>query len=194
LIRTDLEAVLGRLGWPVDGARFAWLQQRLLSVAVSLVVFFALLSPLLVMGLKDWLGTRSGFETRIEDTVIQDVSHAEQVIDYLNARTSPQDVVLASPHVVWALDSRATDFQQALAYQGIEAMHMPGNLPQERFVFACGLADARYVVVDRLWRTWASAAMPEVAQMVATVETWPLEYRLGEFEVYRNPDVGPEQR
>ena len=50
------------------------------------------------------------------------------------------------------------------------------------------LENATYVILDPLWRGWASAQMPQVAEMVRDVEKeWVLEARLGEFDIYRRP-------
>jgi hypothetical protein len=53
------------------------------------------------------------------------------------------------------------------------------QVPKERSVFAYSYTNACYVVVDRLWRTWASDTMPRVEQMVSVIETWPFELYLG---------------
>jgi 4-amino-4-deoxy-L-arabinose transferase-like glycosyltransferase len=193
LVIGDVQTLFLRLGWHAGVKLDGRLHQRALGLSVSLILFFTLLSPFLATMVLDvyWAATR--FPSGFSWAVAQEPSDAQQAIDYVNSHTMPTDVVLASPYVAWALDGSAADFQQALAYQGIATAHLPGNIPRERFLFDCSLSNARYVVLDELWRTWASEAMPEVKDMVSIVETWPLEMRFGEFEIYRNPASASER-
>lgn len=190
IIRTDVAFVFSRLNLPGHSKRLDWVCQRLINLLTSLALFLTLVSPLLVITVRDVIQTLTQYATRFEDA-IADTLEAQQTIDYLNHHTTPDDLVLASPFLVWALDNPATDFQQALAYQGVETEHMPGDIPRQRFVFDASYTRARYIVIDELWRGWASASIPEVKALVREVEMWPLEIKIGEFEVYCNPGLVP---
>jgi hypothetical protein len=87
------------------------------------------------------------------------------------------------------IDGNAADFQFMVTITGQESQHFPGNIPRERFVFNTDYHAADYVIVDNLWRGWASVNMEEVAEAVAVIETWPLAFQSGEVEVYQNPDL-----
>jgi len=105
--------------------------------------------------------------------------------------TSPDDLVLCSPTIAWLLHAHAADFQMAVAATGRATQHFPADIPFSRFRFDPRLENATYVILDPLWRGWASARMPEVAEMVREVEEgWGMERRFGEFEVYRHPSAG----
>jgi len=178
----DVEVLLPQM----RGRVWTWARRRAARLTVALGLFFCFLSPLLVVAVRDVNWAVDGFPTRESDAVAQDVDDAERAIGYLNAHTDHDDVVIASPYLVWALDGRAADFQQVLAYRGVETAHLPGNIAPERWRFDPSLENATYVVLDELWRGWASEAMSEVAATVSEVETWPLDARFGEFEIYRN--------
>jgi len=121
---------------------------------------------------------------------LADPTTARRVAAYVNARTSSDDVVLCSPTIAWLFHAQAADFQMAIAATGGATQHFPPGIPPSRFRFDPRLENAAYVIVDPLWRGWASAQMPAVAGLVEEVEgNWSLETRFGEFEVYRSPRV-----
>lgn len=121
-------------------------------------------------------------------TTLADPRTARLATSFVNARISPDDVVLCSPTIAWLLHAHAADFQMAIAATGQATQHFPADIPSSRFRFDPRLENATYVILDPLWRGWASAQMPEVAEMVREVEEeWELERRFGEFEVYRHP-------
>lgn len=115
------------------------------------------------------------------------VGDADEIIARVNAVVRPDDIVLASPQIGWALEGRVADFQQSVAFSGQETVHFPGGLPKSRFAFNPALSNADFVVIDDLWRGWASEAMPAVREMVAEVDQWPVVTTVGEFSVHRNP-------
>ena len=113
---------------------------------------------------------------------------AWEVADYVNAHISADDVVLCSPTIAWLFDARTADFQMAIAATGRATQHFPAGIPISRFRFDPRLENATYVIVDPLWRGWASAQMPDVKMMLQEIESnWILEVVIGSFEVYRNP-------
>jgi 4-amino-4-deoxy-L-arabinose transferase-like glycosyltransferase len=155
----------------------------------ALVLFLLLLTPALSMVAEGiWLNY-SLYTERFGDTVADPIT-AGQVADYVNGRTSPDDVVLVSPTIAWLVHARAADFQMAVAATGKATVHFPANLPPSRFRFDPRLENARYVILDPLWQGWASDQMPEVAEMVQAVQKgWILEKRFGKFQVYRQPSA-----
>lgn len=155
-------------------------------VVVGVVVFVIALSPLVAM-LADGLFLDYKLSTTHLAGTLADPTEAESVANFVNANASADDVVLASPSILWLFRAQVADFQQAVAITGHRTQHYPASIPRDRFLFDCSLENADFVVLDPLWRGWASQMMPEVAQMVIEVETWPLALKAGDFEVYRNP-------
>jgi 4-amino-4-deoxy-L-arabinose transferase-like glycosyltransferase len=165
---------------------------RLATLLTGLILFLLVLAPLVSM-LAEGLWLDYGlYLARFGDTLANPIA-AEQAANYVNRHTTEDDVVLASPAIVWLLRAHAADFQMAVAATGRATQHFPANIPACRFRFDPRLGNAAYVILDPLWRGWASTRMPEVAVMVHEVETgWVLEARLGEFEVYRHPFDTPD--
>lgn len=130
-----------------------------------------------------------GFDTEI-DGFLLDAAQVRQITDHINARVDPDDVVIASVGVAWAIDANVTDFQMSVSYTGVDTVHYPGDLPLERYAFDPRYETATYAVVDNLWVHWGAVHIPEVATMLTAIETdWTLELTVGGMRVYRNPSV-----
>lgn len=125
----------------------------------------------------------------IIDPFLIDPADAERAAEYVNAHTRGEDVVIASPALAWLLTANTADFQMAIAATGHATVHLPANLPADRFAFDARYTSARFVVIDNLWRNWGALHMPEVQAMLQVVETWPLVFESGAIAVYRRPDV-----
>ncbi len=161
--------------------------RRLAALLTACLVFAMVVAPLLSLLAEGPLLDYALFTARMGGT-LADPAAARQVVDYVNSRTGPADVVLASPTIAWLFDSPAADLQMAVAATGRATQHFPADIPPSRFRFDPRLEEATYVVLDPLWRGWGAAQMAEVAQIVETVEAeWTLERTLGSFDVYRNP-------
>jgi 4-amino-4-deoxy-L-arabinose transferase-like glycosyltransferase len=179
-----------------------WLLQRLRPqkpshvlrlVLTAGVVYVFLLSPVSVGLLHMLTGSYPPHLAHLEAMgVMGDPSDAGQVTAWVNARTEPTDVVLASPTIAWLLDAHAADFQMALAAEGQATEHFPSYVPAGRWRFDPRLANADYVIVDSMWREWATGEMPAVEEMVQQIDAkWPKVQTVGDYDVYRNP-VGEE--
>jgi hypothetical protein len=122
------------------------------------------------------------------DGVTRNVEDTGALIAFLNESIEHDDIVLASPQIGWALDARVADFQQSVAYVGGDTIHFPNNVPRDRFLYDISLDNADYVVMDDLWRDWAVKHIEAVKDMTETIETWPVIYEAGEYQVYENPE------
>ena len=185
-VQGALESLLRSWGWKETRGR--WWVSRLAAFVGSLSLFLIVISPLLLSTMLTVSDIRGSMVTRI-DPVLVNASDGRLVIDYINHNVQPEDLVVASPAVAWAILAHSADFQQSLAAQGIATRHFPADIPADRFAFNPDYQRARYVVIDRIWRNWAALNMPEVAQMMAEVERWPMEFSAGEIQVYRNPKL-----
>jgi 4-amino-4-deoxy-L-arabinose transferase-like glycosyltransferase len=162
-------------------------RRQIVFVLVAIILFFVVFSPFVSMVYEGVFLNYNLFTVRLGAT-LADPGAAREVAGYVNARTSADDVVLCSPTIAWLFDADAADFQMAVAATGRATQHFPADIPASRFRFDPRLENATYVIVDPLWRGWASAQMPDVATMVEEVEAdWVLETTIGHFEVYRNP-------
>jgi 4-amino-4-deoxy-L-arabinose transferase-like glycosyltransferase len=163
-------------------------RSRLVVVLNSGLIFVFLLSPFLT-SLYEATSFESIQTIRLGQVgIFADPETASQATFYVNLRTSEDDVVLTSPTIAWLIEANAAGFQMAVLATGQDSYHMPGNIPASRFRFDPSLANASYVILDPLWRGWASGKMDAVAAMVETIENeWTMDRQFGEFEVYSNP-------
>lgn len=167
-------AAMGRKGW-LTLNRFPHLR-----LGLALLVAIPFLRS--TMGLMREVQTT--FVTDIEPFLLRP-EHVSQVTDYVNAHTSSNDLVIASPTVAWLLDSRVADFQMMVAVSGRATPHLPANIPTNRFAFDPSLAQASYVIIDPLWFNWAIIHVPGLAEKIAEIQTWSLVFTAGELAVYQ---------
>lgn len=172
-------------------ARLEWFQKKARPDLIAFAFIGCLLGLLLL-----WLATWDVYlvstplaprPTRLDFVSVTNPADARQVAEWVNARTQREDVVLASPTIAWLLDANAADFQQALAFEGIATANYATGLPRARFLYDVSFENARFVIVDRLWRGWAVEIMPELRNSLKLVQSWRRVYSQGEFEVYQNP-------
>lgn len=130
----------------------------------------------------------AGFVTPIDPFLISPVA-ARATAQWVNQHSGADDVIIASPTIAWLLQSNTADFQMAVAAVGEATVHLPANIPADRFAFDPRPEKARYVIVDNLWRNWAVVHMPAVAVMMQTVKQWPIAFQSGEIVVYQNPSI-----
>jgi len=185
-VRYASEKYLTRLIGLFRKVDLRWFLKPSIFILTSLLIFVIILSPIVVTGLVDFVQIINGIESDIDPVLVDPVA-AEEVVNYVNARVASNDLVLASPALAWAIDANVADFQMALAYKGEETMHLPADIPQDRFSYAVDYSEATYIVIDPIWRNWALLNMEGVQRMVGEVNTWPLVLEVGEIEVFKNP-------
>jgi len=185
-LKSGLEKLL--YDWGVMDIGGGWLQHRAIALISSLGVFLIVISPFLLTTAMYFMNAEKSYSSSADPILIN--SHdARLILDFINQQIQPDDLVIASPALAWGINANAADFQQSLASQGIATKHFPADIPADRFAFNPDYQRARYVVIDKIWRNWAALNMPEVAEMMAEVERWPMEYSAGEIQVYRNPKL-----
>jgi hypothetical protein len=168
------------------------LADKLTSLVACLLLFAIVATPFVTSVRHSARQTRQGFSTII-DPFLLDPHSARQAAEFVNALTYDDDgaddgdVVIASPGLAWLLRANTADFQMSIAFTGQCTPHLPPDIPPERFAFDPRFSQARFVVVDNLWRNWAVFTVPGVADMLEQVTTWPLAFQAGEIEVYCNP-------
>jgi hypothetical protein len=168
--------------WPLVAIGVGGLIVRWRKWSVLLVIPFMLSVPATLRQLH------TGFVTPIDAFLIHSAD-ARAAAHFVNAHSTADDVIIASPVIATLLTARAADFQMAVAATGQATEHLPAHLPAERFAFDPRFENARYVIVDNLWRNWAVVHMPAVAAMMKTAEQWPVVFQVGEIIVYFNPHL-----
>jgi 4-amino-4-deoxy-L-arabinose transferase-like glycosyltransferase len=176
-------ASLIRYGPPVVIARILKPPQADRALGLIAIGIVAILSTS-TLALIDHV--RYGFQTEIEAFLLNPTD-ALRTAQYINQQTRQDEVVIASPTLAWALTANVADMQMPPAYAGRATPHLPADVPADRWVFNPAYPQARFVVVDNLWRNWAVPNVAGVAEMVQAVETWPAVFRSGAVVVYQNP-------
>lgn len=128
---------------------------------------------------------QSGYTTDI-DAFLINPQDAKQVAAFINSQVNTDDVIVASPVVGWQFGGHPEDFQMAVAATNhVATPHLPGNIPQDRLAFNPDYHQARFVVIDNLWRNWGVIFIPGLSDIVTDVQTnWRPVYQLGQFTVY----------
>lgn len=184
LVRADLAS------WRMPRG-LSWLEnERWQKIFVYILFVVFLIAPL------SWLAMWSVYlvafplsprPTRLDSVMVTNPTDARQIVEWVNSRTADGDVVVASPTLAWLLDANATDFQQALAYEGIATDNYGKGLPRARFLYDVSFENAKFVITDRLWRGWAFERMPRLKDYSQLFDSWSHVKSQGEFDVYQNP-------
>jgi len=157
--------------------------QSIRRLAVMSLILFVIGVPLMTSLALTLNHVNGHYQTAI-DPFLLDPAAVQQAAEFINDRTTPDDVVIASPAMAWLLTAHAADFQMSVSAMGLDSIHIPSNLPPERYAFDPRLENARFVVVDDLWRNWGVVHIPQAARMLQEVERWTLVFEAGSLQVY----------
>ena len=153
---------------------------------VGIMLFWIFISPFAVMLVQQKLvpGLAS---PEVENVTVRDFENVDAVVEFINSRSLPDDVVLAPPQIGWLIDANVADFQQATAYQGGTTQNYPMDMAVQRFLFDCSPDNAKYAVLWTDWGNWASSKMPDVGDTISSVSNWPIVFQQADWYVYANP-------
>ncbi|CAG0936831.1 hypothetical protein TFLX_05727 [Thermoflexales bacterium] len=161
-----------------QSARINWFN---LLVAIPLAIILLISTVGLVRQVRD------GFHTDIDGFLLDPIA-VQSTAAFVNGQVVASDRVIASPTLAWLLKAQVADMQMPLAYQGRATPHLPADIPPDRWAFDPSVEQARFVIVDNLWRNWAVPNVAGVADMLQEIERWPIVLRSGELVVYQNPE------
>ena len=133
-------------------------------------------------------GVVGRFDTGIEHFLIN-ANEGRQIQDYMIDYAKRDDLIIVSPTLAWAINANVTDYQLAIVSHGFDAVHFPATLFPDRFAFGADYRDARYAIVDTLWRDWGAVHMPAVTDMLEHIHSWELVYETSTVQIYRNPET-----
>ncbi len=165
--------------------QIAGLKGVIAGVITSGVLLFLGISPLIASIPTTVTFIQSGYTTDIDSFLINP-QDAKQVAAFINSQVTNDDVIVASPVVGWQFGGHPEDFQMAVAAADhVATPHLPANIPQARLAFNPDYRQARFVIIDNLWRNWGVIFIPGLSDIVTDVQTnWRLVYQLGQFTVY----------
>lgn len=165
-----------------------WISEYLKAfLTVSLLLVFS--APFFAHLYNVYNQVAFGFRTDFDPLMIP-VSEVRSVTDYVNREVSPDDLVLASPAIAWAIHAHATDYQISIAVNQGSTIHFPLGIPRERMRFETDYHQAKYWIVDSIILNWGQFVIPEAQQMLKEVQSkWIPVYQTSVVTVYQNPFI-----
>jgi 4-amino-4-deoxy-L-arabinose transferase-like glycosyltransferase len=161
-----------------------WLSQQIPGRVSFILLLLVLGVPLMMSTYLTFGRVQTHFGTVIDPFLLNPAS-AQAVMDYVNQHSQPTDLVIASPGLAWGLHSQAADMQLMVKAAGFDTPHLPTTIPSARFTQQPHLSQAKFVIVDNLWRNWGLFHLPGLAEQMAQIEEWPVVFSAGEIVVYQ---------
>jgi len=158
-------------------------------IVIGGIIFLLIISPVVWMVFADVAQSVYGnyfIFTGNDDLTLSAEKDVNQVVDYLRVHAKPDDLILASPQIAWAVPAHGAEFPMTFLYDGNDLGYQ-ANLPGFRFAYSCSLKNATYVILDPLARKFAILVIPGMGELIKQVEQWPLAFEAGDIQVYRNP-------
>ena len=148
--------------WP----RFAWLKPVIILVGLGIWIFAGRHDAYAVVSLPP--------------SEVQEVAH------FLQIHREEDELVLTTPALAWKLPGQVADFQMALAAERLQSVHIPNDLPKERFVYDPRFSAAEFAVLDEYLFRWGIMQMPDLVEKIAEIETdWQIVFETATMKVYR---------
>ncbi len=110
------------------------------------------------------------------------------VSEWLNNNTTPDDLVIGSPHYLFMLDCKASDYPYAVAFNG-GMFYRPPVLPGDTdVVFSAKYTDAKYCVIDPFVTQWFTK-QPGSEFIGDIIYNWTQVYGVYDYIIYENPNT-----
>lgn len=120
-----------------------------------------------------------------DDLRLVEVNSANQVREFLSTHTTPDDLVIGSPVLIWGLPTmNRADFLAALAYNG----YKPNNyidVDKMRYRNELTMERATFIVLDPLAEEFAPLVLPGMNLWLEKIHTWPVVFEAGNIRVYQ---------
>jgi 4-amino-4-deoxy-L-arabinose transferase-like glycosyltransferase len=160
---------------------------RTASPGAALLAVLVVFTPVIWMVLSSFAMTVYSSDylfTGNDDLMLIKPKDADKAREYVNANTTPDDLVLGSPTLIWGLSTmNRADFLGALAYTG----QKPNNyidVDKARYTRNISLDNARFVIMDPLAEEFAPKVLPGMQTWLDEIHTWPVVFEAGKIRVY----------
>ncbi len=158
----------------------SWLnrfQQKITATTIALALIF---HPIGVAAYID-------FRMVVPKEVVgsQYIAYENELADYVNNNTSPDDVVIGYSYLSPLLKAKLCILTQSVAYEGRDVAYYSGSYSKERFAFNCSYKNAKYVIASN---GTINVLSNDTAfdNLLAGIEKWPAE-DIGYYRLYKNP-------
>jgi len=136
---------------------------------------------------EDAGGILNGFKTNREWFSANSPKDARILARFINNDTEREDIVLVSDHIAWLINARTAQLSHAAAIKGNQYSSF-GVIDKDRFLFNCSYKNARFVITDKF--TYSYHIYQEgIYEILNEVYKWPIVYQIGEYKVYKNPEI-----
>ena len=162
-----------------------------------------------VFGFGTMQGAFTHFDTKIDRWTQQSCADAEAAMQFVNDRTTTNDLVLVPKQIFWLVkNAKRSMLTYCARYIGVDNdMPVPTHIPQELYWFDCRLDQAKYVVmeygmqavvlpdgrsgqlpvgIDAVYTVPVLRGVKEIIQQMQQ-EKWPLVFHQGAYLVLANP-------
>ena len=159
----------------------SYLDRSLSAIIVSIFIVPTLVFSLYQLNLK----LKSELPTPM-DSYLVDYFDAQAAADFVNSRVKSEDFVIASPAVAWMINSNRADFQIPIVYDGNPSIHLPANIPADRFSYDSDYHSAKFVIVDNIWTDYAIYDNYFIGEMYEDIKNWPVVWSGNKVQVHVN--------
>jgi len=117
------------------------------------------------------------------DLIHEGIEGRIEAAEFINSRTSPEDVVITDSHLGRFIRCRASVLLQSIAFQGKRIAYMAPDYGTERFEFDPSHGNARFMVITPEVAEWLSENDED---MFLDIQKWPT-HSVGGYMIYENP-------
>ncbi len=153
-------------------------------------------------------GSIGHFRTKIDSWTQRSVADAEKAMEFVNARTGPDDFVVVPKQIYWLVKhERKAMLAFCVNYDGQANDIAPVLIPHDEFWFDCRWQNAKFAVIAAGqdangpygFDAVAAATVPPIRAALEAITqgpaAWPLALATGEYKVFANPRfAGPGPR
>jgi hypothetical protein len=119
------------------------------------------------------------------EPVLADSSEASEIVNYINNNSDPNDLIIASPSIAWALKGNATDYHITLAYMGLSTTYFQNDVSHNRFRFNPSYPNAKFIIIDNLWMNWGEENLKDLVTIRHFAEQYPVVFKTKQILVYK---------
>jgi 4-amino-4-deoxy-L-arabinose transferase-like glycosyltransferase len=191
LVRSSISNLLKKMQRLDINEKF---RNSLTQISSTLVVFFIVFLPITWMIILSFgnfilspVSTSLGLVENPFSAGFISADQAEAIANEISPTLNQDDFVIAPSVISWMLPSNAADARTVVVYEYGGATLGMGNFDKDRFTVNSSSSNAKYAVVDDIWREWMVNMAPEISMLMDEVQTWPLVMERGSLQLFCNP-------
>jgi len=158
------------------------------------------LGALAIYGGISLTGSLGHFRTKIDRWTQRSVADAEKAMEFVNARTTPDDFVVVPKQIYWLVrNEKKAMLAFCVNYEGQVNDMAPVVVPHDEFWFDCRFGNAKFAVIAAGqdasgiygFDAVCTGGLPQIRAALDAITqgpaAWPLALATGEYKVFANP-------